>query len=137
MRSFVSLEGHLGWSISGSQDIAIPWFSRHTWINTCLPTKITVKGKDGTNECKYEQLLITPVWICHPSGSQAEWEWGKVESSQLQKGRKRNRNRGGMFLLLFLVMMQHKVQNLLPPCCERCLYWQGFKLVSPVHQLNQ
>lgn len=130
MRCFLSLEGQLGWSISGSRDIVIPWFSRHTWINTCLPIKIT-------NECKYEQLLITAVWFCHPSRSQAEWEWGKVESSQLQKDRKRNRNEGGMFLLLFLVMMQHKVQNLLPPCCERCLYWQGFKLVSPVHQLNQ
>lgn len=87
--SFLSLGGHPGWSISGSQDVAIPGFSRHTWINTCLPTKITVKGKDETNECKYEQLLITAVWFCHPSGSQAEWEWGKVESSQRQKRQKK------------------------------------------------
>lgn len=114
--------------------LPFPCFSKHTWITTCLPTKIMVKGKDETNECKYEQLLITAVWF---SGSQAEWEWGKVESSQLQKDRKRNRNGGGMSFLLFLDMMQHKVQNLLPPCCERCLYWQGFKLVFPVHQLNQ
>lgn len=63
-------------------------------------------------------------------------EPGWWKQSELRTAKKTEEGRGTE-VARCACCWQSKVQNLLPPCRQTCLYWQGFKLVSPAHQLNQ